>query len=74
MSRCLGLTLDTLERELSLVASRLARRRGRGLYVVLSLAHDSRCWYKEVMGREEVEVLGIESRSESEKEQDQSGM
>ena len=34
------LTLDTLERKLSLVAPRLARRRGRGLDVVLSLAHD----------------------------------
>ena len=33
-------TLNSLESELSLVASRLACRRRRGLDVVLSLAHD----------------------------------
>lgn len=38
--RSTELTLDTLERKLSLVAPRLARRRGRGFDVVLSLAHD----------------------------------
>lgn len=40
IQRSIELTLDTLERKLSLVAPRLACRRGRGLDVVFSLAHD----------------------------------